>query len=174
MIRNRPIAMSPSRVIRPAAQFDDDAIWRVSEPVFRAGETYPLPHDISHADAFAYWRASGNEVFVAEDGGRIVGTYYCRLASDRAEARHIQMPRSLQLIKVALCTAHRISKEDRRAPGSRALRLCLGERCRPDRSGSAASDRVPRAQATFAFNQQGDSEPPPSTLFVSAVAVSRS
>jgi Protein of unknown function (DUF3309) len=32
---------------------------------------------------------------------------------------------------------------------------------------------VPRAQATFAFNQQGDSEPPPSTLFVSAVAVSR-
>ena len=68
--------MSPSRVIRPAAQFDDDAIWRVIEPVFRAGETYPLPHDISHADAFAYWRASGNEVFVAEDGGRIVGTYY--------------------------------------------------------------------------------------------------
>ena len=74
MIRNRPIAMSPSRVIRPAAQFDDDAIWRVIEPVFRAGETYPLPGDISRDDAFAYWRASGNEVFVAEDGGWIVGT----------------------------------------------------------------------------------------------------
>jgi hypothetical protein len=48
-----------------------------------------------------------------------------RLASDRAEARHIQMPRSLQLIKVALCMAHRISKEDRGAPGSRALRISL-------------------------------------------------
>ena len=63
MTRNRPIAMSHSRIIRPAAQFDDDAIWRVIEPVFRAGETYPLPGDISRADAFAYWRASGFIVF---------------------------------------------------------------------------------------------------------------
>ena len=39
-------------------KFDDDAIWRVIEPVFRAGETYPLPRDISRTDAFAYWRAS--------------------------------------------------------------------------------------------------------------------
>jgi hypothetical protein len=68
--------MSHSRIIRSAEQFDDDAIWRVIEPVFRAGETYPLPRDISRADAFASWRASGSEVFVAEDGGRIVGTYY--------------------------------------------------------------------------------------------------
>jgi hypothetical protein len=80
--------MSPSRIIRPAAQFDDDAIWRVIEPVFRAGETYPLPHDISHADAFAYWRASGNEVFVAEDRGRIVGTYYLR-ANNRGGGSHV-------------------------------------------------------------------------------------
>src|SRR5580704_12186259 len=71
-------AMSHSRIIRSAAQFDDDAIWRVIEPVFRAGETYSLPRDISRADAFAYWRASGSEVFVAEDGGRIVGKYYLR------------------------------------------------------------------------------------------------
>ena len=54
MTRNRPIAMSHSRIIRPAEHFDDDAIWRVIEPVFRAGETYPLPRNISRADAFAY------------------------------------------------------------------------------------------------------------------------
>jgi hypothetical protein len=77
--------MSPSRIIRPAAQFDDDAIWRVIEPVFRAGETYPLPRDISRADAFAYWRASGNEVFVAEDGERIVGTYYYLRANNGSD-----------------------------------------------------------------------------------------
>jgi hypothetical protein len=47
MTRNRPIALSPARIIRPATQFDEDAIWRVIEPVFRAGETYPLPRDIS-------------------------------------------------------------------------------------------------------------------------------
>jgi predicted N-acetyltransferase YhbS len=80
--------MSHSRIIRSAAQFDDDAIWRVIEPVFRAGETYPLPRDISRADAFAYWRASGNEVFVAEDGGRIVGTYYLR-ANNRGGGSHV-------------------------------------------------------------------------------------
>ena len=80
--------MSHSRIIRPAAQFDDDAIWRVIEPVFRAGETYPLPGDISRDDAFAYWRASGNEVFVAEDGGWIVGTYYLR-ANNRGGGSHV-------------------------------------------------------------------------------------
>jgi ribosomal protein S18 acetylase RimI-like enzyme len=88
LTRNRPIAMSHSRIIRPAAQFDDDAIWRVIEPVFRAGETYPLPGDISRDDAFAYWRASGNEVFVAEDGGWIVGTYYLR-ANNRGGGSHV-------------------------------------------------------------------------------------
>ena len=80
--------MSHSRIIRSAAQFDDDAIWRVIEPVFRAGETYPLPRDISRADAIAYWRASGSEVFVAEDGGRIVGTYYLR-ANNRGGGSHV-------------------------------------------------------------------------------------
>src|ERR1700751_5202486 len=79
--------MSSSRIIRPAAQFDYDAIWRVIEPVFRAGETYPLPRDISRADAFAHWRASGNEGFVAEGGG-IVGTHYLR-ANNRGGGSHV-------------------------------------------------------------------------------------
>jgi Acetyltransferase (GNAT) family len=65
-----------------------DAIWRVIEPVFRAGETYPLPRDISRDDAFAYWRAPGNEVFVAEVGGRIVGSYYLR-ANNRGGGSHV-------------------------------------------------------------------------------------
>ena len=74
--------------IRAATAADDDAIWHILEPTFRAGETYPLPHDISRADAFAYWRASGNEVFVAEDGGQIVGTYYLR-ANNRGGGSHV-------------------------------------------------------------------------------------
>jgi hypothetical protein len=83
--------MSHSRIIRSAAQFDDDAIWRVLEPVFRAGETYPLPRDISRADAFAYWRASGSEVFVAEDGancGYIVAANASRRGVARAMCVH--------------------------------------------------------------------------------------
>ncbi len=48
------------------------------EPVFRAGETYPLPRDISREDSLAYWHKAGHEVFVAEEGEKIVGSYYLR------------------------------------------------------------------------------------------------
>ena len=82
------LAMSSSVTIRSAVQSDDDSIWRVIEPVFRAGETYPLPRDISRIDAFAYWRAPGNEVFVAENGGQIVGTYYLR-PNNRGGGSHV-------------------------------------------------------------------------------------
>lgn len=65
-------------LIRPATPKDDDAIWRVLEPTIRAGETFSLPRDMSRADALAYWRTPGNQVFVAEQDGQIVGTYYIR------------------------------------------------------------------------------------------------
>ena len=64
--------------LRPATPEDDDAIWRILEPTFRAGETYPIPRDVSRADALAYWRAPGHTAFIAEDAGQIVGTYYLR------------------------------------------------------------------------------------------------
>lgn len=64
--------------IRAARPEDHDAIWAILEPVFRAGETYALPRDIDRDAALAYWLRSENEVFVAEDGGRILGTYVLR------------------------------------------------------------------------------------------------
>jgi L-amino acid N-acyltransferase YncA len=64
--------------IRPAATDDAKSIWHILEPFFRAGETYSLPRDIDCAEALAYWFAKGNEVFVAEEEGQIVGTYYLR------------------------------------------------------------------------------------------------
>ena len=70
--------MCPDLTIRFATIADDNPIWRVIEPVFRAGETYPLARDISRVDALAYWRAPGNAVFIAEDGGKMVGSYYLR------------------------------------------------------------------------------------------------
>jgi ribosomal protein S18 acetylase RimI-like enzyme len=66
-------------VIREAVAADEDGLWRILEPVIRAGETYPLPRDMSRADALAYWRGPAHTVFVAEDDNRaIVGTYYLR------------------------------------------------------------------------------------------------
>ena len=80
--------MNPAFTIRPAVQPDEESIWRVIEPVFRVGETYPLPRDISRFDALTYWRAPGHEVFVAEERGQIVGTYYLR-SNNRGGGSHV-------------------------------------------------------------------------------------
>src|ERR671923_815003 len=68
--------MKPLMIVRPATADDRDAIWRIIEPVLRAGETYALPRDWEQAEALEYWMAPAHEVFVVEDGGAIVGTYF--------------------------------------------------------------------------------------------------
>ena len=66
-------------LIRAAIPDDHDPIWRIFEPVIRAGDTYTRPRDASREEALAYWFARGHEVFVAEDAaGTIVGTYSLR------------------------------------------------------------------------------------------------
>jgi ribosomal protein S18 acetylase RimI-like enzyme len=65
-------------LIRPATLEDDDALWSLLEPVIRAGETNALPRDMDRTAALAYWRAPGNEVFVAEEAGQILGTSLIR------------------------------------------------------------------------------------------------
>jgi ribosomal protein S18 acetylase RimI-like enzyme len=84
--------MDETPTIRLANPADDDAIWRILEPTLRAGETYPIPRDVSRADALAYWYTDGHAVFVAQDndnaGGGIVGTYYLR-ANTRGGGAHV-------------------------------------------------------------------------------------
>lgn len=75
-------------LIRPFQPSDNDAIWHILEPTFRAGETYPIPRDISREDALAYWHSPGHTVFVAEDAGAIVGTYYLR-PNNRGGGAHV-------------------------------------------------------------------------------------
>ena len=65
-------------IVRSAAPKDGEAIWRVMEPIIRAGETYSLPRDMSREEALAHWFAPDRSVFVAEEGGEIVGTSYLR------------------------------------------------------------------------------------------------
>ena len=82
------LAKSMTIAIRPATAADDDTIWRILEPTFRAGETYPQPRDIGRAEALAYWRSPGHEVMVADDGGETVGTYYLR-ANNKGGGAHV-------------------------------------------------------------------------------------
>ncbi len=65
-------------LIRPASSEDAAAIWSIIGPTIRAGETYALDRDMNQADAIAYWFGADKEVFVAEEDGSIVGTYYIR------------------------------------------------------------------------------------------------
>jgi L-amino acid N-acyltransferase YncA len=64
--------------IRRATQADRGAVWSIIGPTIRAGETYTLPRDMSESDALAYWFGADRETFVAEEDGRVVGTYYIR------------------------------------------------------------------------------------------------
>ena len=65
-------------IVRAAQAEDAAAIWSIIGPTIRAGETYALPRDMSERDALAYWLGADRETFIAEDDGRIVGTYYIR------------------------------------------------------------------------------------------------
>ncbi len=74
--------------IRPATATDADAGWSILEPIVRAGETYALPRDLSRADVLAFWHAPGNEVFVAEEGSAVLGTYFIR-PNQRGPGSHV-------------------------------------------------------------------------------------
>ena len=65
-------------IIRPAGPADAPIIWEILEPVFRAGETYTLPRDITRENALAFWFSPAHEVFVAELNAAILGTYFLR------------------------------------------------------------------------------------------------
>ncbi|MBK1669587.1 GNAT family N-acetyltransferase [Rhodovibrio sodomensis] len=62
--------------------FDGDdwpAVWRIVEPVFRAGRTYAVATDVTEAEAHAFWVEKPASTFVAADpDGRILGTYFLK------------------------------------------------------------------------------------------------
>ncbi|MEK9212179.1 GNAT family N-acetyltransferase [Sphingomonas sp. 2378] len=64
--------------IRPALPADASAITAIILPVIRAGETYALDRDMTGEAALAYWFDADKTVFVAEEDGAILGTYYIR------------------------------------------------------------------------------------------------
>ena len=74
--------------IREAVAADEDAVWVILEPVIRAGDVFALPVDMDREDALAYWFAECHWVFVAEDHGVVIGSYYLR-ANQRGGGSHV-------------------------------------------------------------------------------------
>ena len=96
--------------IRPAKASDSDAIWSIVKPVLRAGETYPLPKDISREDGLAYWFAPEKTLFVAEDESQsLIGVYYIK-PNNKGGGDHI-------------CNCGYVTKESERGRGI-AQKLC--------------------------------------------------
>ncbi len=74
--------------VRVAMPCDAEAIWSVLEPVIRAGKTYTLPREMERGAAVEWWFAPGHEVFVAEENGAVVGTYFLR-ANQQGGGAHV-------------------------------------------------------------------------------------
>lgn len=74
--------------IQPAAAADRGTVWAILEPMIRAGETYPLPRDMTRDAALAYWFAPEHEVFLAREGDEVVGTYHIR-ANQKGGGAHV-------------------------------------------------------------------------------------
>ena len=65
--------------IRTFEPGDWPALWRLLEPVFRAGETYAFARDIDEAEAHARWVEAPTETWIAFDASReLVATYYIK------------------------------------------------------------------------------------------------
>jgi GNAT superfamily N-acetyltransferase len=75
-------------IIRPSRPEDAEPIWDILRPTLRAGETYAVSPDLSREEALAYWFSPAHEVFVAEEDGRVLGTYYMR-ANQPGGGRHV-------------------------------------------------------------------------------------
>ena len=74
--------------IRPSAQADCDAIWKIFRKIVAAGDTYAFDPRMSREEAMAYWFRADTHTYVAESGGRIVGTYILR-ANESGPGSHV-------------------------------------------------------------------------------------
>ncbi len=64
-----------------AEQTDADwpDVWWVLEPALRAGESYPLPRDVTESAAKRYWiKTDGYNAVARDDEGEIIGVYFLR------------------------------------------------------------------------------------------------
>jgi ribosomal protein S18 acetylase RimI-like enzyme len=75
-------------MIRPVTLSDADAIWGILEPIVRVGESFALPREMEREQGLGYWLSPEHTVFVAEDEGVVVGSYYVR-ANQKGGGAHV-------------------------------------------------------------------------------------
>jgi ribosomal protein S18 acetylase RimI-like enzyme len=64
--------------IREARDEDFERIWPFFREVIAAGDTYAFARDMGRDDARQAWMGVPEKTFVAEDGDKVLGTYYIK------------------------------------------------------------------------------------------------
>jgi len=64
--------------IRKATPADFEQIWPIFHEIAAAGDTYAYPQNITRDEAYKTWMDKPRETYVAEEDGRIYGTYYIK------------------------------------------------------------------------------------------------
>ena len=115
--------------IRAFEQVHWASVWRILEPVFRAGETYAFSPDISEAEARHVWSELPAATFVALNSEHeVLGTYYIK-PNQPALGAHVcncgyvvaEQTRGRGIVS-AMCEH---SQEEARARGFRAMQYNL-------------------------------------------------
>lgn len=71
-----PVAGSVT--IREATDRDRDAIWEIFRATVAPGDAFVYDPNTPREEAMAYWFANGTRTYVAEDDGKVVGSYILR------------------------------------------------------------------------------------------------
>ena len=64
--------------IRKAEPRDKPAVWKIIEAVIAGGDTYVCAPDAPEEEMLALWFSPEKHVYVAEENGEIVGTYWLK------------------------------------------------------------------------------------------------
>ncbi|PYJ89967.1 MAG: GNAT family N-acetyltransferase [Verrucomicrobia bacterium] len=64
--------------IREATARDQDAIWEIFRATIAPGDAFVYDPNTPREEAMAYWFANGTRTYVAEENGKVVGSYILR------------------------------------------------------------------------------------------------
>jgi L-amino acid N-acyltransferase YncA len=64
--------------LRETTLADLEHIWPIFQEIVTAGETYAYPRDTTREQAIQLWLHTPRKTFVAEEDGKILGTYYIK------------------------------------------------------------------------------------------------
>ena len=64
--------------MRKATEADKPAVWRIIKAVIDGGDTYTFDPETPEQEMIAFWFSPEKHVYVAEENGEILGTYWLK------------------------------------------------------------------------------------------------